>query len=165
MENMNFDPFAPVPFDTEAPPAAPMPVPAQPFAMQPQSPMPPMPPDSSAMPADPDGLYPEIYREIYPVITDAVNRMIAAGYTPSPDAIAGIVDNIIRNSGLWNEDEDNDDFDSDIEAIPVRFGFGRMPYRRRRRRYHNRSTLRDIVRILFLREMFAKGQGFRHPYY
>lgn len=112
-----------------------------------------------------DNLYPEIYREVYPLVVDAVNKMIAGGYNPTPDDISAIVDNIIKNSGLWYEDEDTERFDMDPEVVPVQFGFGRMPFRRRRRRHHNRDTLRDIIRILLLRELFGRRGGFSHRGY
>ena len=105
-----------------------------------------------------DNLYPEIYRELYPLVADAVDKMIAGGYNPTPDAIGTIVDNIIKNSGMWDEDED---IDQNIQAMPVQFGFGRQPFRRRRRRHHNRNTLRDIIRILLLRELSGRRGGFR----
>ena len=38
----------------------------------------------------------------------------------------------------------------------VQFGFGGMPFRRRRRGPHNRNTLRDIIRILLLRELAGR---------
>jgi len=107
-----------------------------------------------------DNLYPEIYRELYPLVADAVDKMIAGGYNPTPDAIGTIVDNIIKNSGLWYEDEDGERLDMSPEVVPVQFGFGRMPFRRRRRRHHNRDTLRDIIRILLLRELFSRRHGF-----
>lgn len=126
-----------------------------------------IPPDPSMQPAlssaqmdELDNLYPEIYREVYPLVVDAVNKMIAGGYNPTPDDISAIVDNIIKNSGLWYEDEDTERFDMDAEVVPVQFGFGRMPFRRRRRRHHNRDTLRDIIRILLLRELFGRRHGF-----
>lgn len=110
---------------------------------------------------DMENLYPDIYKDLYPVVLAAVNSLIAAGYTITPDAIDDIVDNIIRNSGLWYEDEDDGE-DMEPETMPVQLGFGRMPYRRRRRRYHNRGTLRDLVRILLLRELFTRGNN--QPY-
>lgn len=105
-----------------------------------------------------EGLYPEIYREVYPLVVDAVSKMMADGYTPTPDTISAIVDNIIRNSGLWYEDEDDDRLGMNSE-MAVQFGFGRMPFQRRRRRHHNRDTLRDIIRILLLRELLSKRQS------
>lgn len=97
--------------------------------------------------------YPEIYHEIYPMITDAVERLMAAGYEPTPEMINSMVDAIIKNSGMWYEDDDEE---SMVEAIPVQFGSNRNPYRRRRRGHHNRNSLRDIVRILLLRELFDR---------
>lgn len=104
-------------------------------------------------------MYPEIYHDVYPLIADAVNRLVAAGITPTPETISMVVDNIIRNSGMWYEDEDDDYMDQNLEAVPAQYGFGNSPYRRRRRRYHNRNTLRDIVRILLLNELGNRGHG------
>lgn len=103
--------------------------------------------------------YPEIYHELYPMITDAVEKMMAAGYEPTSETINSMVDTIIKNSGMWYEDDDDDTM---TEAIPVQVGFNNNPYRRRRRRHHNRGSLRDIVRILLLRELFDR-RG-RRPY-
>ncbi len=106
--------------------------------------------------------YPEIYHEIYPMITDAVERLNASGYQPTPDIINSTVDAIIKNSGMWYEDDDNETV---AEAAPVQFGFGGNPYQRRRRRHHNRNSLRDIVRILLLRELFDKRGHRPYPGY
>lgn len=103
-----------------------------------------------------ESLYPSIYHELYPVVADAADKMINAGYAPTPDTISALVDNVIKNSGLWYEDDDEDGFEMNQEAIPVQTGFGQRPYSRRRRRHHNRNTLRDIVRILLLRELFSR---------
>lgn len=115
---------------------------------------------------DMDHLYPEIYREVFPLVVDAVEKMLNEGYTPTPDSIGAIVDNIIRNSGLWYEDEDDNQRGYDGEAIPVQLGFGRsMPFQRRRRGHHNRNTLRDIIRILLLRELASRRHGFQNRFY
>lgn len=105
-----------------------------------------------------DNLYPEIYWEVYPLVSEVADKMIAANYRPNPNTMGIIVDNIIKNGGLWYEDDDDDQFSSP-EAIPVQFGFGGLPFMRRRRRYHNRNTLRDIIRILLLRELLGRRRG------
>lgn len=110
-----------------------------------------------------DDMYPEIYHELNPLVVEAADQIIAAGIELTPDITSWVVDNIIRNSGMWYEDEDEDGsrFDQNLEAIPVQARFGGMPFRRRRRRHHNRNTLRDIIRILLLNELFRKrGRGF-----
>ena len=113
--------------------------------------------------ADPmDSEYPEIYYELYPLVVDAVDKLTAAGAAPSPDMIDSLVDAIIQNSGMWYEDDDDNNM---IEAVPAQFSFGGSPYRRRRRRHHNRNTLRDIVRILLLRELFDKRGRRSYPGY
>lgn len=96
--------------------------------------------------------YPEIYFGIYPQITDTVDKLMASGYNPTSEMINSLVDAIIKNSGMWYEDDDNDNMP---EAIPVQMGFGGNPFRRRRK-HHNRNTLRDITRILLLRELFDR---------
>lgn len=153
MNNMNATPFVSTPLSPESESAQTMPALISPGAeMQP-----------TLFPAQMDNLdnlYPEIYREVYPLVADAVDKMIARGYNPTPDDISALVDNIIKNSGLWYEDEDSDRFDLNPEVVPVQFGFGRSPFRRRRRRHHNRDTLRDIIRILLLRELFGRQHGF-----
>lgn len=106
--------------------------------------------------------YPEIYQEVYPLIADAVDRLTSAGYEPTPEMINSMVDAIIKNSGMWYEDDDDDPM---TDAMPVQFGFGGTPYRRRRRRHHNRNSLRDIVRILLLRELFDRRGRHRYPGY
>lgn len=100
--------------------------------------------------------YPEIYYDVYPMVADAANRLIASGYRPTTEMINALVDTIIKNSGLWYEDDDDDMMP---EAIPVQSGFGRNPFHSRRRRHHNRNTIRDIIRILLLRELLG---GSRH---
>ena len=109
-----------------------------------------------------ESLYPEIYQELYPAVLSAVNSLLQAGYTLTPELISSVVDNIIRNSGLWYEDEDNEYSDMESETIPTQVGFGRSPYRRNRRKHHNRNSLRDIIRILLLRELFSRGNNY--PY-
>lgn len=109
-------------------------------------------------------MYPEVYHDVYPLVAEAVNQLTAAGVTPTPEMLNSIVDNIIRNSGMWYEDEEENPYDQNMDAIPVQMGFGRMPYQRRRRRYHNRNTLRDIIRILLLNELFRRG-GSHYPSY
>lgn len=106
-----------------------------------------------------DNMYPEIYQELYPMVAQAVDDMMRRGYTPTPDMIASIVDQIIKRSGMWDEDDDMDD---SMEAIPAQLGFGGQSFRRGRgrRRHHNRNTLRDIVRILLLRELFGRRGSF-----
>ena len=96
-----------------------------------------------------ENMYPDIYKEIYPIVAQAVDEMIRRGFTPTPDIISSITDQIIKQSGMWDEDDDMDP----NETVPVQFGFGRPPMRRGRRRHHNRNTLRDVVRILLLREL------------
>lgn len=141
MNNDSYKPFVSAPLSVET-----SLVPMSPQGMGQQM----MPPPESA-----DSGYPEIYYEVYPLISEAVEKLIAAGYTPTPEMISSLVDAIIKNSGLWYEDDEEEM----PEAVPAQlgFGFGSNPYRRRRRRHHNRNTLRDIVRILLLRELFDKG--------
>jgi len=105
-----------------------------------------------------ESMYPEIYWDVYPLVAEVADKMIAANYKPNPNTMNMIVDNIIKNGGLWYEDDDEDQFG---EAIPVQFGFGGLPFARRRRRYHNRNTLRDIIRILLLRELLGRRRPFR----
>lgn len=154
MSNMNTTPFVSTPFSPENDNMQTMPAPGLPGPMAVQPAPAPMHMD------EPENLYPEIYREVYPLVADAADKLIAEGYYPTPGAIGTIVDNIIKNSGLWYEDEDHNRFDMEPEVVPVQFGFGRMPFRRRRRRHHNRDTLRDIIRILLLRELFGRQHGF-----
>lgn len=107
------------------------------------------------MPADQlESEYPDIYFEVIPLVTAAADRLIASGYNPTSDMIDALVDTIIKNSGMWYEDDD--DNDPMMDAIPAQVGFGRNPFRRRRRRHHNRNSLRDVIRILLLRELFDR---------
>ncbi len=107
--------------------------------------------------------YPEIYYEIYPLVVKATDSIVNNGSMPTTERISFLVDVIIKNSGLWYEDDDDDVENNMEEAIPVQFGFGRNQYRRRRRKHHNRNTLRDITRILLIRELFDKmGHGSYH---
>lgn len=135
----------------------------------------PLTPDSELMPMNPVAMepymdsmmhtdmleneYPEIYYEIYPLISEAAGKIVSSGYAPTNEMIGSMVDSIIKSSGMWYEDDD-DDME---EAIPVQFGFGSSPYRRSRRRHHSRNTLRDIVRILLLRELFDRGHRQSYP--
>lgn len=97
-----------------------------------------------------NNLYPEIYNDIYPLVVQTANEIISNRYILSDDTMNTLVDNIIKMSGMWDEDEETAySFD---EAAPVQFGFGRQPFRGGRRR-HNRFTLRDLIRILLLREI------------
>ena len=149
MFGQNENPFANPAFDPENLPQGPQ---SEPAGLR-QAPV--------AAPDPLDSLFPEIYYDLYPSVADAANKMIGAGYTPGGEALDRIVDNIIRNSGMWYEDED-DDFDRP-DAMPVVLaGRNRPPYRRRRRRHHNRNTLRDVIRILLLQEV-GRGRG-GHPY-
>ena len=102
-------------------------------------------------------LYPEIYYDLNPLVVQAAEDIMASGITLTAEMLDTVVDNIIKNSGMWYEDDDDD---GDIEIMPVQFRYGRPPYRRRRRRYHNRNTLRDIIRILLLQQLFGGGRGF-----
>jgi hypothetical protein len=106
-----------------------------------------------------ESLYPEIYWDVYPLIADVADKMVAGNYNPTPNAMNTIVDNIIKNGGLWYEDDDDDHYGMNAEAVPVQFGFGGLPFIRRRRRHHTRNSLRDIVRILLLRELFGRRRG------
>lgn len=112
----------------------------------------------------PENMYPQIYHDVYPLVTDAVNRLMASGVMPTPEMINSIVDGIIRNSGMWYEDEDDsgDPLGRYQEAVPA-VVFGRDPYYRRRRGHHNRNTLRDVIRILLLGDLFGRNHGHR-PY-
>ena len=157
MNNPNTNPFT-------IPPAVPG-IALQPGATPPASNQNAMQPDP-AMQEQMSSLYPEIYHDINPLIIQAADQISSSGTMPSPEMIDAVVDNIIKNSGMWFEDDDDDDgFDRNIEVVPVQFGFGRSPYRRRRRRYHNRNTLRDIVRILLLQQLFGGQRGYPYPWY
>ena len=90
-----------------------------------------------------EGLYPDVYQELYPFIMDAANNLMQRSGTPTAEMVSGAVDNIIKSSGLWDED-------SDLPVQAMQF------YRRPRRRHHNRNTLRDITRILLLREFLHR---------
>lgn len=116
----------------------------------------PMQPSQPPMQDQMSNLYPEIFHDINPLVVQAADEMISSGITLTPELLDAVVDNIIKNSGMWFEDDEDD---RGIEVVPVQFGFGRPPYRRRRRRYHNRNTLRDLVRILLLQQLFG-GRGF-----
>ena len=95
-----------------------------------------------------ENMYPEIYRHIHPMLVKAADDIRQGGYPLSDTVINTSVDNVIKMSGLWHEDDDLDPgYDA---AIPVSAGFGR---RRFRRGFHNRNTLRDLGRILLLREL------------
>lgn len=107
------------------------------------------------MPMPQDNLYPEIYNNLYPMVVEAAQDFRRRGFHPTSQMIDETVDNIIRNSGMWDEDED-DMVETFADAVPVQFSFDRrMP----RRRFHNRHTLRDLARILLLRELFGR-RGF-----
>lgn len=109
----------------------------------------------------PEELYPEIYYDIYPQIIDAVNKMEAAGQTPTPEMIGSLVDSIIKSSGMWFEDEDDVVYDVSTATFAAQPRFGGNSYLRRNRRHHSRNSLRDIVRILLLREIFGRrGSNF-----
>jgi len=105
-----------------------------------------------------ESMYPEIYWDVYPLVAEVADKMAAANYKPNPNTMNMIVDNIIKNGGLWYEDDDEDQFGGS-EVIPVQLGFGGAPFRRRRRGYHNRNTLRDLIRILLLRELAGRRRG------
>ncbi len=112
-------------------------------------------------------LYPEIYKEIYPLVAAIAQKMAEEGFMPTEENIGNIVDNIIKNSGLWFEDEDG--APEDIAVMPVQYSFGKRPYRRHRRGYHNRNTLRDIVKIILFNELINNRGGYhggyQYPYY
>lgn len=160
MNNKSSAPFVSEPLSAEADSSQIIQAAHVPSVANPMQPVP-----ISAQVDEMESLYPEIYREVYPLVSDVADKMIAGGYNPTPDAISAIVDNIIKNSGLWYEDEDDERFGMEPEVVPVQFGFGRMPLRRRRRRHHNRDTLRDVIRILLLRELLGRRNGFPHRGY
>lgn len=91
-----------------------------------------------------ESMFPDVYKELYPFVLEAVNDLTRRDYSVTPEMITAMVDNIIKASGLWDEDSD-----------PVQSA--NMPqFRRPRRRHHNRNSLRDVLRILLLRELIEK---------
>lgn len=97
-----------------------------------------------------ENMYPEVYNDLFPLVAQAADEIASSGQTPTENMINSYVDNMIMMSGMWDEDEP-------IEAMPVQAGFGSQPFRReRRRRHHNRNSLRDILRILLLRELLGR---------
>ena len=75
-------------------------------------------------------------------VADDIRR---GGFIVTNDLLDSSVDNIIKMSGMWDEDGDLDRMQTQQ--------FGRRPYRRGKRGFHNRNTLRDLTRILLIREL------------
>jgi hypothetical protein len=93
-----------------------------------------------------EAFYPEVYKELYPFVVQAVDEFMKSGSALTPETLNSIIDNIILNSGLWDED-------ADAEAGTLSRPMRPRPCNRCRRRHHNRNSLRDILRILFLRDI------------
>lgn len=117
-------------------------------------------------------LYPEIYQELYPFIIDGINELRRRGEGITPESINRMVDDIIIRSGLWDEDEaalsnNFDDQFNEAEFVMARPGANRpnnrppnrpnnRPNHRPgcpRRGCHNRNSLRDLIKILTIREL------------
>lgn len=99
-------------------------------------------------PFDVEPLFPEVYKELYPFVVDAANIFIRSGRTLTRETLKITVDEIIKQTGLWDEDEDMG-MDMDVNTSAVYTN-----QRRFMRRHHNRNTLRDVLEILLLREFF-----------
>ena len=106
-----------------------------------------------------ENMYPEIYKHIYPIITATADDIRRNGHRITHEMLGNSVDHIIKLSGMWDEDGAIDEPLYD-DALPVsgRGHGGRNFHRgvrvRGRRGPHNRNTLRDLVNILLLRELF-----------
>lgn len=138
---------------------------------------------------DLENLYPEIYKELYPLVVSGVREMMRAGRI-TIESIERVTDDIIIKSGLWDEDGDNligfnpwlgnaetavdnAEIFNDAEFVmarpqPQRPPQNRPPQNRPPQRppqrpsrpgicvgrgCHNRNTLRDLLKILILREI------------
>ena len=93
-----------------------------------------------------EDLYPEIYINLHPHVLESINEMRQKGWGPTRDRINFMVDDVVMRSGMWDEDEMDDP-----PLDPPHSGH--HSHRRRRRGYHNRNTLRDLSRILILKEL------------
>ena len=91
-------------------------------------------------------MFPEVYNRLHPLVASAADEMRRDRRPLTSNMLDDAVDDVVRRSGMWDEDDP-------AEAYPVQAGFGRRPIGRIGRGHHNRNTLRDIARILFLREL------------
>jgi hypothetical protein len=94
-----------------------------------------------------DDLYPEVYKELQPFVNRAANDFLRSGASLTPEMLNSITDNIIRTAGMWDEDDDSNS--GGAVAVSARPYFGN----RRRCPHHNRNSLRDVLRIMFLRDL------------
>jgi len=101
-----------------------------------------------------ENMYPEVYMQIHPFVVNAADDMRRSGRPITREMLDSAVDNIIRMSGMWDEDGELDEAVYDDQAVGRPGRPGRRPFRRRRPMHHNRNTLRDIARILLLRQFF-----------
>lgn len=92
-------------------------------------------------------MYPDIYITIYPLVIRAAEDMMNSGMPFTESRLNSVIDNVIRSSGMWDEDDDR----QPMGVVPAS-----APFIRRGRGHHNRNTMRDLVRILLLRELFSK---------
>lgn len=94
-----------------------------------------------------EDLFPEIYIMVYPHVREAVNEMTRRNLSPTPERINQVIDDIIRTCGMWDEDDM-----PNLAAQQQPF----HPSNRNRRGHHNRNTLRDVIRIVLLRELLQR---------
>jgi len=158
-----------------------------------------------------ESFFPEIYKEIHPLAVEAAHEFVKKGLSLTAEVISTIVNNIIKKSGMWDEDGEvnaspvpspqgvasassynalgvssaSSPAPLGVAAIPFPVNFdapasshnlsGITPaplsaplnvsplssgvaaesyyYPRRRHYHHSRNSLRDLARILFLREI------------
>lgn len=90
-------------------------------------------------------MYPDVYNRMYPFVLMEANRF-PLDMELTDDMLNNMSDEIIRKSGLEAKDE------MEKDATTVQQGFGRHR--------GNREPVRDIARILLLRELAGRRRSF-----
>jgi len=104
-------------------------------------------------------MYPDVYTELIPLIQSMMDRF-PDNMPMNEHMLNTMVEEIVDRLGPDAEETDEmltDDMglSASVMAIP---GFNNRR-RRRSRRHHNRDTLRDLTRILLLRDLIGRRRG------
>ena len=105
-----------------------------------------------------EAMYPEVFRQINPIAIRIAGDIRRSGNQLTEEMLDNYVDRAIQLSGMWDEDDGFDpiysDSTSDSSVRPVMARHMSQRRSRSRRGHHNRNTLRDVTRLLILRELF-----------
>ncbi len=109
-----------------------------------------------------DSYYPEIYQILYPKVSEAIEEAQQAGIALTPDTIDTVIEQILQDLDFADEEPNAPVYSEDATPVFNGYGYGRHGRGRGRRYpYYDRRPARDLLRILFLRDLFGGGRRCR----